>query len=103
MPQSLNPEERAMLRRLEENMEREEPALAERLRTGRRRWLTACSPANWAATAYLLIGACFLLLGVALDVPSAVLGGLAALGLAAWKSSSAREAVRQVASKSRKS
>lgn len=94
----LTPGEQAALRRLEEEISREDPGLAARLRRHGGASMRRVSPLRWPPPVYASIGALLLLSGVVLGVGSAVLAGLAALGVAVYRSAACRRIIARTLS-----
>ncbi|HEY6797951.1 MAG TPA: DUF3040 domain-containing protein [Kineosporiaceae bacterium] len=90
---ALTPREQAALSQLERETERTDPRLARCLRSGRI-GLVGFSPLRWSPVVYLIVGGLLCVVGVGLDVGSAVFWGTAALASAVWRSRSARRVLR---------
>jgi hypothetical protein len=83
---NLTPQERAVLRKMEEHLRTHDAPLVDRLqRLSRSTRPMRFAPWYWAPSTYLILGSVFLLLGIFLAVGSAILGGLALIVLATWR------------------
>jgi hypothetical protein len=98
MRRPLDPDEESVLRRLGQQLSREDPALARELRRPGEPALVRWSPLRWPAAAYMAIGVVLLVLGGFLEVGSAVWSGLLALGVGAGRSPVLRRRLRRMLS-----
>jgi hypothetical protein len=96
MRERLTPRERLVLRRLGEQLWEEDPGLAARLHRPGTPALVRYSPLRWPAPAYLVLAVVWLVLGIALEVDSAIAASMGCLVAAAARGIIGQESVHDL-------